>query len=94
VKPAPKCLQRGAPACPYLYEEQWTKAVPQYVWLTAVEGTMVLQELERRLIGYEHRLVIGLHGCRLGEGHEGGHLIDMHGGSRWRIGEVEGDEDD
>lgn len=84
-----RCLQRGRPACPYLYEESWYEAVPDYVWISAVEGTMVLQELERRLIGYSHRRHIGLHGCKLGLGHDGGHLIDMHGGSRWRISEDE-----
>jgi hypothetical protein len=88
------CLQKGAPACPYLYEEHWEVSVPNYVWISAVEGTMVLQEMERRLVGYSRRLHIGLHGCLLGLGHVGGHLIDMHGGSRWRISDIEEDDVD
>lgn len=89
--PAPKCLQRGAPACPFLYEEHWEVAVPVYVELSVVSGTSILQEREKFLVRYDHRLHIGLHGCLLGLGHDGGHLIDMHGGSRWRISEEEDD---
>jgi hypothetical protein len=75
-----------------LYEEHWEVTVPRYVWISDFfepGGTMMLQTKKKLLIGYDHRLHIGLHGCKLGLGHEGGHLIDMHGGSRWRISEGE-----
>lgn len=62
-------------------------AVPQYALVPEVVGTAMTQYVHKICIGYDHRLHIGLHGCLLGEGHDHGHLIDMHGGSRWRIWE-------
>jgi hypothetical protein len=87
-----RCLQRGRPACPYLYEESWTVAVPKYVLVPEIVGTAMTQYVHKVLIGYDERLHIGLHGCLLGEGHEKGHLIDMHSGSRWRVSDIEDDE--
>jgi hypothetical protein len=78
-----KCLQRGHPACPVLYEEYRYISVPRYVWIHEVEGTMVLQTMERWLVGYDERLHIHLHQCLLGEDHAGGHLTEIRG-SRFR----------
>ena len=87
--PAPKCLQRGQPACPELYEEWHYHQQAQYVWLDEIDGTMVLQTKERRLVGYQERLHIYLQQCLLGLHHDGGHLTDTrHGRIRWSIEEV------
>lgn len=88
-----RCLQKGRPACPYLYEEHWEVAVPKYALVPEIVGTAMTQYVHKIHIGYDYRLHIGLHGCLLGQGHDGGHLIDMHGGARWRIGDVEEDDE-
>jgi hypothetical protein len=89
------CYQKGKPACPFLYEEDWYEPKPEYVLVNTFESyapTMALQEKAKRLIGYHQRLHIGLAGCRLGIDHEGGHLVDTRHG-RVRVW-IEDESDD
>lgn len=89
--PAPKCLQRGAPACPELYEEWAWQRVAEHAWISEIDGTSVLQTQRRITVGYRDRLHIHLQQCLLGAGHDGGHLTDTrHGRIRWSI--VEDDD--